>query len=64
LVEPLRHQCSALMQERLVILDPQQRWVSWNALGLKCHRNDRRKVQTRGFVADLSVGLATDEAQI
>jgi hypothetical protein len=39
LIEPLRHQCTALMQERLVVLDAQQRWINRNALGLKCPRS-------------------------
>jgi hypothetical protein len=38
LIEPLRHQCTALMQKCLVPLDAQQRWVSWNALGFKWPR--------------------------
>src|SRR4051812_20031655 len=56
------------MQERLVVLDAQPRWVSWNALGLKCSGSrfldHRWKILARRFVADLSVGLACDEAQI
>src|SRR5207245_11524979 len=68
LVQSLRHQGSAFLQEGFVTIDPEERGIGRNTLCLKCRGSrlldHRREVLTRRFGPCLTVRLAPDEAEV